>query len=205
MAGELTWYDILDVLPDSPAGEVQRAFDVKAGVLRPELISGAPSNVVTAAARAHTAIEAARDVLVDPASRRRYDDELGIRQPGGGLSRPELVPSEGGWDPLSSVRGAADGEALMDTLGVVADWLAPHPALPRRVTVPDVRGLFAGPCRLFLARRGLRIEVIRLTQDPMPVEGLVVGQSPPPGARVRRSVAVTAQVWHPARPRGQCR
>ena len=28
---------------------------------------------------------------------------------------------------------------------------------------------------------GLRLAVVRLTADPLPVEGLVVGQSPEPG------------------------
>ena len=93
--------------------------------------------------------------------------------------------------------------APADVLGVLADWLAPHPEPPRRVTVPDVRGLFVGPCRRLLAGLGLRIEVVALTQDPMPVEGLVVDQSPAPRATARRAGTVTVRVWHPRqRPAG---
>jgi hypothetical protein len=197
MAGELTWYDILDVSPGVSAGEVQDAFAAKASVLRPELISGAPSQVASAAGRASAAIEAARQVLTDPARRPRYDEQIGLRCPGEGLDRPEPVPSEGG-PALAGGRGV-DFEGLTDALGVLADWLAPHPAPPRRVPVPDVRGLFVGPCWRLVAGLGLHLEIVRLTADPMPVEGLVVGQSPPPGTKARRSGTLTAQVWHPPR------
>jgi hypothetical protein len=200
MAAQLTWYDILDIPPGAPADAVRRAFAAKASVLRPELVSGAPSTVVSATGRASAAIEAARQVLTDPARRRRYDEEIGLRRPGEGLDRPEPVPSERGPGPGWYSRGTSpDSEPLTDALGVVADWLAPHPAPPRRVAVPDVRGLFVGPCRRLVTGLGLHLEIVRLTADPMPVEGLVVGQSPAPGTTARRSGTLTAQVWHPAR------
>jgi hypothetical protein len=50
-----------------------------------------------------------------------------------------------------------------------------------------------------VAGLGLHLEIVRLTADPMPAEGLVVGQSPPPGTTARRSGTLTAQVWHPRR------
>jgi hypothetical protein len=50
-----------------------------------------------------------------------------------------------------------------------------------------------------VADLGFRLEIVQLTADPMPVEGLVVGQSPPPGTMARRSGTLTAQVWHPRR------
>jgi len=56
-----------------------------------------------------------------------------------------------------------------------------------------------GPCCRLVAGLGLHVEIVRLTADPMPVEGLVVGQSPPPGTKVRWSGTLTAQVWHPPR------
>jgi hypothetical protein len=204
MAGELTWYEVLDVLPGCSAGEVQQAFEAKESVLRPRRISGAPSKVVTAAGRARTAIETARDVLTDPASRRRYDDEIGLLPAGGGLSRPEPVPSRGAWAPDIGWynRGAMIGVAALEAIGAVADWLAPSAAARRRIVVPDVRGLFIGPCRQLVARAGLRMEVVRLTEEPMPVEGLVVDQSPRPGTKIRRSGTLTAQVWHPPRQQG---
>ena len=199
MTAPLTWYDILDVAPGAPADAVQRAFAAKASVLRPELISGAPSKVASAAGRAGAAIEAARRVLTDPARRRRYDEEIGIRRPGEGLDRAEPVPSERGPGPGWYARGDPDPEALTDALGVLADWLAPHPAPPRRVAVADLRGLFVGPCRRLVTGLGLHLEIVRLTADPMPVEGLVVGQSPPPGTKARRSGTLSVQVWHPLR------
>ena len=194
MADQLTWYDILDILPGSSADEVQRAFEKKAGVLRPELISGASPKVLAAAGRARNALEAGRHILTDPASRQCYDAEIGIRQTGTGLSGPELAPSRDPW--AWNARGGMDVAFAMD---VVGEWLAPHAAPPRRIEVPDVCGLFIGPCRRLLGGRGLHVEVVRLTQDPMPVEGLVVDQSPLPGGKVRRSGTVTVQVWHPPR------
>lgn len=200
MADQLTWYDILDISPGASADAVQRAFAAKASVLRPDLVSGAPSKVVSATGRASAAIEAARQVLADPEGRRRYDEEVGLRRSGEGLDRLAPVPSQRGPGTGWSARGGgADSEAFTDVLGVVADWLAPHPARPRRVPVPDVCGLFVGPCRRLVTGLGLRLEIVRLTADPMPVEGLVVGQFPPPGTTVRRSGTLTAQVWHPPR------
>jgi hypothetical protein len=69
----------------------------------------------------------------------------------------------------------------------------------RRLIVPDVRGLFYRPSQAVAAMAGLRLAVVRLTADPLPVEGLVVGQSPDPGQTVRYQSTLTVQVWHPAR------
>jgi hypothetical protein len=52
-------------------------------------------------------------------------------------------------------------------------------------------------------RLGLHVAPIRLTPHPMPVDGLVVGQTPVPGERVRRDSRLTVQVWHPSEPDGQ--
>jgi hypothetical protein len=198
MAGQLTWYDILDISPNSSADEVQRAFEEKAGVLRPELVSGASPKVVAAAERARAALEAGRRILIDPASRQRYDDETGMRPTGGGLSSPEVVSPPATW--AWSARGGMDAAFALDALGeAVADWLAPHPSPPRHIAVPDVRGLFVGPCRRFIGDRGLHIEVVQQVQDPMPVAGLVVDQSPLPGSSLHRYGTVTVQVWHPLR------
>jgi hypothetical protein len=110
-------------------------------------------------------------------------------------------------DPLSWDGGLPGGgisanglnlNALLGVLAALADWLAPHPALARRVVVPDVRGLF-GPCLRAVGDIGPRMETVRLTEFPMPVEGLIVGQSPSPGTKVRRSGTLTVQVWHPPR------
>lgn len=201
MAGQLSYYDILDVLPGASADDVQRGFDVKASVIAPHLISGAPSKVVAAAARARAALEAAQRTLSDPDSRERYDARLGMRETGGGLVQQPQLPSEGmwAWDPSWNARYGGDAGAIVEGLGAVADWLAPHPANKRHATVPDVRGLFVSPCRRLVAACGLRAEMDQLTKDPMAVEGLVVDQAPSPGTRVRSSSTVTVQVWHPSR------
>jgi hypothetical protein len=52
-------------------------------------------------------------------------------------------------------------------------------------------------------RLGLHVAPIRLTPHPMPVDGLVVGQTPAPGQRVHRDSTLTVQVWHPSEPAGQ--
>ena len=52
MESGITWYDVLGVLPGAEARKIKREYDAKAALLRPELISGAPPNVLTAVTRA---------------------------------------------------------------------------------------------------------------------------------------------------------
>jgi len=80
--------------------------------------------------------------------------------------------------------------------------LEPYPGRASRVVVPDVRGLFYRACTEVAGRIGLRVAPIRLTPHPMPVEGLVVGQAPAPGERVRHDSRLTVRVWHPPEPDG---
>ena len=203
MAGQLSYYEILGVAAGAPADDVERSYQAKAAVLAPGMISGAPSKVVAVADRALAALALARQTLTDPARRERYDIQIGIRKPGSGLTRPVSPPSEGlwGWDPSwHGLGGGADPEtAATEALGAIADWLAPRPGRPRNVAVPDARGLFAGPARLLITRSDLRVQVIQLTKEPMPVEGLVVDQSPRSDTNARRASTVTLQVWHPSR------
>jgi hypothetical protein len=42
------------------------------------------------------------------------------------------------------------------------------------VVVPDVRGLFVSVCFDVVARAGLQLATVRLTEHPQPVDGLVV-------------------------------
>lgn len=194
----VTWYDILDVMPGASTEEIQSKYDAKAGLLRPELIAGAPSAVLTAVSRAQLLLDSAWRVLSDPATRARYDAAAGIRRSGGGLAQQENFPSEPGWEPedfdlVADVTGADAVGGLM----ALMDWLAPHPRQPQRVTVPDVKGLFYLTCLQIVGKLGLRIRRIQLTEHPMPVEGLVVGQSPRPATKVRRASELTVQVWHP--------
>jgi len=85
MRAGITWYDLLGALPDASSGDIQQAYDAKAGLLRPEFLSGAPSAVVTAAARAQGIIDAALAVLSDPVRRQRYNEAAGLWGSGGGL------------------------------------------------------------------------------------------------------------------------
>ena len=68
--------------------------------------------------------------------------------------------------------------------------------------VPDVRGLFYRACMDVAGRVGLHVEPVRLTSHPMPVEGLVVGQTPAAGDRVHHASRLTVQLWHPSEPGG---
>ena len=67
----------------------------------------------------------------------------------------------------------------MLTLG---GFLGPQPRRANQVPVPDVRGLFYDVCMEVVGRRGVQVRSVQLTPHPMPVDGLVVDQSPrPPG------------------------
>jgi curved DNA-binding protein CbpA len=195
----ITWYAVLGVLPGASPAEIQEAYDAKAGVLRPELIAGAPSKVLTAVSRAQGILDAARQVLGDPVSRERYDESAGLRRSGGGLAPPASSPSEpaGGSSEPDFVAGHA-GATLLGGLMMLTDWLAPQPRLPGRIPVPDVRGLFYSVCLELVGRLDLQLTAVRLTPRPMPVDGLVVDQSPLPPAKIRREGELTVQVWHPS-------
>ena len=194
----VTWYDILGVMPGASTEEIQDKYDARASLLRPELIAGASSAVIAAASRAQRLLDSARRVLGDPATRARYDEAAGIRRSGGGLAQEESFPSEPGWGPedFDLAIGTRGAEAL-GGLMALTDWLAPHSGPPRRVMVPDVQGLFYFTCLEIAGKLRFRIKRIQLTEHPMPVEGLVVGQSPRPGTKARRASELTVQVWHP--------
>ena len=130
MRPSITWYDILGALPDASAGEIQHAYDAKAELLRPQLLSGAPSKVITAATRAQGIIHAAQRVLGDPVSlavirrsgrplgqRRRPGRARGLptrvratgfrfrrRQPGRGRARTAWGCSTSGWTAIPTIR-----------------------------------------------------------------------------------------------------
>jgi hypothetical protein len=194
----ITWYDVLGVLPSASAQRIQYQYDAKTSLLRPELLSGASSKVLTAATRAQGNLDVARYVLGDPVRRERYDEAAGFRRSGEGLAGPGGVPSDPGWGPSDfSFAGGSRVAGLIGSLMALTDWLAPHPHPPRRVPVPDVRGLFYAACMEVAGRVGLHVTAVRLTEHPMPVEGLVVDQSPLPPAKARRGSALTVQVWHP--------
>jgi hypothetical protein len=187
------------VLPGASPDEIQQAYDDKAALLRPELISGAPSNVVAAVSRSQRYLDEALRVLGDPVNRNRYDELAGLYARGGGLAEPGDSPTEPGIrsSDFDFVAGGPGAE-MLGAMMALTDWLAPHPGPARRLAVPDVRGLFYSVCLELTGRLDLRVTAVRLTPRPMPVDGLVVGQSPLPRAKIRREGELTVQVWHPS-------
>ncbi|HSR25405.1 MAG TPA: DnaJ domain-containing protein [Candidatus Eisenbacteria bacterium] len=196
MEQDVTWYEVLGVLPGAEPHRIRREYEARSGLLRPEMIAGAPSNVLTAVARAQDRLDSAWQVLSDPATRRCYDQGAGLRRTGGGLDGPGSGPIQTGFDPDDL--GPA-GELLADVASPVLVLFGGRVRRPQRrapAAVPDVRGLFTGTCREVARRHGLEVTAVRLTERPMPVEGLVVSQDPAPGARCRGG-RLTVQVWHP--------
>jgi curved DNA-binding protein CbpA len=196
MRADITWYDLLGALPDASSKDIRQAYDAKAALLRPELLSGAPSTVVTAAARAQGIIDVARRVLGDPVSRQRYDEAAGLWGSDGGLGQPGDYPAGSGL-PGSDFAADNPGAEVLGGLGALNLWLARHPDHQRRIPVPDVRGLFYDVFQAVVGKLDLQITFVQLTEHPMLVEGLVVGQSPGPSAKMHRRGELTVQVWHP--------
>ena len=191
LPGMLTWYDVLGVLPGASPGEVQSAYQERARLLDPRMLNGAPSKALRAADAARATVGEAWHVLRDAAARRRYDEQLAAGRNGDGLAGDLSAPSVAG--------GAPSGRYVTADMVIAAleDLMTPHPSPSRRVIVPDLRGLFTRSCLQVTGDLGLRVEMVRLTKHPMPVEGLVVDQSPLPGAEVRRSSTLTVEIWHP--------
>jgi len=196
MRPSITWYDLIGTLPDASSEDIRQAYDAKASLLRPELLSGAPSTVVTAAARAQGIIDAARRVLGDPVSRQRYDEAAGLWGSGGGLNQPRDAPAGSGL-PGSDFAADNPGAEVLRSLEALNLWLPPHSDYQRRIPVPDVRGLFYDVFVGVVGRLDLKITFVQLTEHPMLVEGLVVDQSPGPSAKIHGRGELTVQVWHP--------
>jgi len=198
----ITWYDVLGVMPGAEARKIKQKYEDKASLLRPELISGVPPDVVTAVRRAQELLDTAREVLGDPESRRRYDEAAGLRRSGGGLGQPGTGIGSAGLAPADpGIIGELPGVDVAGGLLGLTGWLGPRRRRNRPGAVPDVRGLFYHVCLEVATRRGLQVRTVRLTERPMAVDGLVVDQDPRPPAKARRGGTLTVQVWHPpARP-----
>jgi hypothetical protein len=193
MTSVITWYDVLGVLPDAPPEDIRAAWQARRAALQLAGLAGAPPDVAPAADRARQQVDQGWDVLADPAARAVYDEEIGFARPGEGLAPPGRGPS--GPD-VSLGRGwsTADEESL-----------EPYSDPPSRVVVPEVTGLFYGACLEVAGRLGLHVAPVLLTPHPMPVDGLVVGQTPASGERAHRASTLTVQVWHPSEPGQQPR
>ena len=188
MASVITWYDVLGVLPDAPPDDIRAAREAREAALQPGTLAEAPPEAQPAADRARQAVQEAWRVLADPAARQAYDQRIGFLRPSEGLP-----PSSWG----SPVPDVSLGEGW-PTRGEEA--AEPHASRHSRVVVPDVRGLFYGACMDVAGRVGLHVTFVQLTPHPMPVEGLVVGQTPAPGDQVHRDSTLTVEVWHPPAP-----
>ena len=191
MASIITWYDVLGVLPDAAPDDIRQAWQQRNAALQAATLAGASPEVLVAADRARQAVQEAWRILADPAARESYDEEAVFARPGEGLTPPGRGPS-GPDVGLGEGWSTADQEAL-----------EPYQGRASRVVVPDVRGLFYRACTDVAGRVGLRVAPVRLTPHPMPVEGLVVGQAPAPGERVRYDSTLTVRLWHPPEPRGR--
>jgi len=200
MESGVTWYDVLGAVPDAETRTIRRKYQDKAALLRPELISGAPSDVLSAITRAQRLLDTAWGVLGDPDSRKGYDEAVGLRRSGGGLGQPGSGIESAGMAPVDlGIAGDLAGDLLGSLLGLLPEQLAPRRRRNRPGAVPDVRGLFYSVCLEVATRYGLRVEIIRLTQRPMAVDGLVVDQDPRPPSPAHRGGNLTVQLWHPGR------
>ena len=197
MRPAITWYVLLGALPDASSEDIQQAYEAKASLLRPQLLSGAPPTVVTAAARAQGIIDAARQVLGDPVRREQYNESAGLWGSSGRLDEPRDSPAASGL-PDSDIAADNPGAEVLRSLGALNHWLVRHPEYQRRIPVPEVRGLFYDVFVGVVGRLDLRITFVQLTEHPMLVEGLVVDQSPRPPAKLHRRGELTVQVWHPS-------
>jgi len=198
MEPAVTWYDVLGAVPDAETRTIKRKYQDKVALLRPELISGAPSNVLAAVTRAQHLLDTAWGVLGDPDRRKRYDEAVGLRRSGGGLGQPGSGIESAGMAPVDlGIVGDLAGDALGGLLGLLPEQLAPRRRRNRPGAVPDVRGLFYPVCLEVATRQGLHVRVVRLTERPMAVDGLVAGQDPRPPSRVHRAGELTVQLWHP--------
>jgi hypothetical protein len=182
----ITWYDVLGVLPDASAGDIRDAWQARTAALEPGMLAGAAPEVLAAADRARQAVADAGRVLGDPTARESYDERIRFARPGEGLEAPGRGPT-GPDVALGPNWSEANEEALVA-----------YGDPPSHLAAPDVTGLFYQACMDVAGRSGLHVEPVRLTPHPMPVEGLVVGQTPDPGERVHRNGTLTVRVWHPS-------
>jgi curved DNA-binding protein CbpA len=62
----ITFYDVLGAVPDAETRKLKQKYQDKAALLRPELVCGAPPDVLKAVTRAQQMLDTAWEVLGDP-------------------------------------------------------------------------------------------------------------------------------------------
>jgi hypothetical protein len=194
----ITFHDVLGAVPDAETRRLKQKYEDKAALLRPGLVCGAPPDVLTAVTRAQHMLDTAWEVLGDPDSRKRYDETAGWRRSGGGLGQPGTGIESAGMAPADlGIAGEMAGGWLDGLLALLPEQLAPRRRPARPGAIPDVRGLFYPVCLEVAGRHGLHPRIVRLTEHPMAVDGLVVDQDPRPPAKAHRGGTLTVQAWHP--------
>lgn len=63
--------------------------------------------------------------------------------------------------------------------------------------VPEFRGMHVSETFLPALHVGVKVNVVRVTPHPAPVDGVVITQDPLPGTRVKRDAHVYLIVRHP--------
>jgi PASTA domain len=109
-----------------------------------------------------------------------------------GLEGEPSIPSESAPE-YQTPSPAGVAEAVLDA---VAGWLAPK-RQRRVVRVPELRGMHVSETFVPALQAGIKVEVVRVTSHPAPVDGVVVAQDPLPGTRVKRDSHVCLIVRHP--------
>jgi hypothetical protein len=177
----VTWYDVLGVTCGASAVTLRRAHDERLQLLR---------SYFTASARTASTPMPASPMPATPMLPTPLTDESSLVI---GAASRAAAAVEAAWLVLG------DSEQRRRYDAQLGQQLTVPPG--RRLTVPDVRGLFYRSSQAVAAMAGLRLAVVRLTSESLPVEGLVVGQSPDPGETVRHRSTLTIQIWHPVRNR----
>ena len=112
MERAITWYEVLGVLPGAEPDKIRRKYDARTNLLRPEMIAGAPSNVVRAVNRAQNFLDTAWEILGDPASRNRYDEAAACGARAGTCAIRAATRRAPGWGRGLGIAGDLGGDAV---------------------------------------------------------------------------------------------
>lgn len=196
-----SYYEILGVSPEASSEQIRAAYLGKAGAVNPSGHPGADAHLLDLATQAMNLLKEAWEVLGDCRLRLRYDEifasEQQVRDEYETLNRPSVSYFGAG----NVKEPVFDGRLGAIVAGVesAAEWLAPKPLRPRKVILPDFVLMYASQTFATAVRAGVRIQFVRLTEQPAPTDGVVVGQDPPARTEVSRDSKVTLKVLHPRR------